>query len=621
MCDAISHRGPDEEGFWHSDRVSVGVRRLSIIDIPGGTQPVWVSPHHGIIFNGEIYNYRSLRKRLQEQGHVFSTLSDTEVILRLYQQEGIDFLSHLNGMFAICLMDLERGEVILARDRFGEKPLYYTNQSGCFYFASEIKALASGMPSMPALNQEALSHYLTLRFVPPPLTMWQGIHKLPPGQFITYDLNSRAYKTDTYWSLDFKAAPGDARRDYRSEFRDLFLPSVHQRILASDVPVGIMLSGGLDSALITLAAKESGHNSLHTFSIGYSDNQHSELGYAAQVAKYFGTQHHEVQYTQADFLDHLPDYIWDMDEPMGDSASIPLRHLCGFARGKVKVALTGEGADEMCGGYDLDHLARASDRYRRLFGWTPPRAFHLAALMQGRNSSRGRAFTTMAREGWGAYLTAGPDHPTNFWTEAEKNQLFPGLTTSRPTADLIRDWYRSARSPEPLDKYMSVMAQGWLTEDLLMKADKMSMRESLELRCPFLDYPLTEWAQQLPLEARVGNGRKGYTTKAALRHFGTNRLPEEILQRPKQGFPVPTYVWIHENLDKWLSLLQAPDSALRTRLGFHTGPAWGQQFRNTQGEYGLQKLWLLILLELWARRWLLEESREEVSKRIHKALG
>jgi asparagine synthase (glutamine-hydrolysing) len=609
MCAAIEHRGPDDEGYWHSDAVSVGMRRLSIIDLASGAQPIWISPTLGIVFNGEIYNYRCLREDLQNRGVTFATQSDTEVIVRLYQAYGTGFVERLSGMFAICIIDLEKRRLVFARDRFGEKPLYYADIGGRFYFASELKALMAGMPTLPAVDNEAVYHYLTLRFVPQPLTMWQDVHKLLPGHLLVYDLDRHRYRTERYWTVNFQAQPREAERDYLSEFKDLFYNSVNERILAADVPVGIFLSGGLDSTLITLAAKECGHNSLHSFSIGYADPNFSELNYAKQAARYFGTLHHEVQYTYEDFIGYLPHFVWDSDEPLGDSASIPLRYLARFARQKVKVTLTGEGADEMFGGYNLERFARDSDRRRRLLAGMPAPIFRLAGLLHGRGSPRGETFRRMSEQGWGAYITSTPAHPTHFWTAAEKAALFPSLSPSQSTADLIRGWYACASSSEPLDKYMTVLSQSWLVEDLLMKADKMSMRESLELRCPFLDHSMAEWAQALPVSLRVGSKKSEYMSKALLRLFSKGRIPDEIIHRPKQGFPVPTYEWLAPNIAKWTAFfIEAEDSGLRTLLGFSGDLKSTTESAAKGNVFAIQKIWLLLLLELWLRRWVLGEA-------------
>jgi asparagine synthase (glutamine-hydrolysing) len=608
MCAAIEHRGPDDSGFWHSDAISVGMRRLSIIDIETGAQPIWISPTLGIVFNGEIYNYRRLRKDMKRRGVSFDTHSDTEVILRMYREKGLAFVNELAGMFALCIIDLERGQMVLARDRFGEKPLYYADSGDRFYFASELKALVAGMREQPAIDKESVFHYLTLRFVPQPMTMWQGIKKLLPGHTLVHDFNEHRQHVEEYWKTTFYAGPLDTGRDYAREFEDLFFNSVNERILASDVPVGIFLSGGLDSTLITLAAKECGHNDINTFSIGYNDPAYSEFGYARQVAKYFGTKHHEVPYTWQDFTNYVDEFPWDTDEPLGDSASIPLRYLSRFARQRVKVTLTGEGADELFGGYDMEKMAKNVDENRRWLARCPGFTFRVASAICGRKSERGDTFSRMARNGWGAYLASSPAYPTHFWSDEEKRRLFSSFKDCPRTDDLVRQWYDNTGSAEPLDKYMTVLGQSWLVEDLLMKADKMSMRESLELRCPFLDPALAAWAQTLPMELRFGNKRSGYLSKALLKTFAKGRIPDSIIERPKQGFPVPTYQWIAPNIRRWSrSLFDPTDSAVRAVVGFSGALDSITEAASNGDTFAVQKMWLLVLLEIWFRRWVSDE--------------
>jgi asparagine synthase (glutamine-hydrolysing) len=616
MCEAISHRGPDDAGYWHSDNLFIGMRRLSIIDLDTGSQPIWITPSLGIVFNGEIYNYRRLRQELVDQGVTFDTHSDTEVILRLYREKGLDFVNHLNGMFAICIIDRERQRVVLARDRFGEKPLYFRDGEQRFSFASELKALLAGDETPPEINTQAISHYLTLRFVPQPMTMWDRVEKLLPGHLLIYDLSGHQYRTKRYWKTEFNAQPVDFGRDYVAEFQDRFYNAVNDRILAADVPVGIFLSGGLDSTLITLAAKECGHDSLHTFSIGYDDSEFSESGYARQVAEYFGTRHHQVNYTYEDFNRYWREFPWDSDEPLGDSASIPLRYLSRFARRYVKVTLTGEGADELFGGYDLENMARRVDRRRPWLSKIPRFGFRLASLLYAPRSDRGSALSRMSREGWGAYVASTPFHPTSFWSEAEKSRLFPRLAPTQDTNDLIRGWYDGIASAEPLDKYMTVLCQSWLVEDLLMKADKMSMSQSLELRCPFLDRDLATWAQTLPLNQRFGDTRSSYTSKALLRAFAKGKIPDSIINRPKQGFPVPTYQWIAPNIERWTrSILTSTDSEVRRLLGVSDTLESVTRAATKGDNFAIQKTWLLLLLEQWLRQWTRNEVRPLAPRR------
>ena len=303
MNRTIVHRGPDDAGLWATDGFAFAMRRLSIIDLTGGHQPIWSADGIGIIFNGEIYNYRVLRAELEASGYVFATHSDTEVILHLYQRDGLDMLQRLEGMFAICLYDRSRRRLHLIRDRFGVKPLYYAEIGGTFYFASEIKAILEVLPSRPDLNRQALHDYLTLRFVPAPNTVWCGIWKLPPAHRLTYGIGAGLQPPERYWQLDFAASEVEPGRDYPAEFSGLFLSAVEKRLVAADVPVGVLLSGGLDSSAVSAAAVELGHKDFHTFSVAFAEGgQYDETPYARAVAAHIGSQHHEVPIDREAFI-------------------------------------------------------------------------------------------------------------------------------------------------------------------------------------------------------------------------------------------------------------------------------------------------------------------------------
>ena len=385
MNAAIVHRGPDDEGLWATDGFAFAMRRLSIIDLAGGHQPMWSDDGVGIIFNGEIYNYRALRAELQASGYVFATHSDTEVILHLYRRDGLDMVRRLEGMFAICLYDRARGQLRLIRDRFGVKPLYYGQHDGTFYFASEIKAILQVLPRRPEVNRQALHDYLTLRFVPGPDTVWNGIRKLPPAHSLTYDLRSGSQTSECYWRMDFAAADVDSKRDYLAEFSDLFLAAVEKRLLAADVPVGVLLSGGLDSSAVSAAAVELGHKNFHTFSVAFADGgEYDETPYARAVAEHIGSRHHEVVIDRDSFVSFLPEMVRSSDEPLADLASVPLHFVSRLARNDVKAVLSGEGSDELLAGYNFDRLGRALHFLESIERWLPARARQAAGPHSGR---------------------------------------------------------------------------------------------------------------------------------------------------------------------------------------------------------------------------------------------
>ena len=601
MIDTIRHRGPDDEGFFAADNVAFGMRRLSIIDLAGGHQPIATERGTVIVFNGEIYNHNDLRAGLEARGHRFRTRSDTEVIVRLYDERGLDGLQRLDGMFAICLYDPVARQLHLVRDRLGKKPLYYGRQGNLFCFGSELKALLAALPERPALNRQAVHDYLTLRYVPGPDSVWQGLRKLEPGCVLTLDLDGSGRTAERrYWSIGFASAEPDPARDYVAEFEKLFLDAVEKRLLAADVPVGVLLSGGLDSSAVAAAAVELGHKAFQTFSVAFADDKESdERGYARQVAGRFGLPHREIVIDHRQFVDFLPRLVTFADEPLADLASVPLAFVCGLAVRHVKVVLSGEGSDEILAGYDLENLARRLDQLRRLAPLAPRSLLDL--LLRIGAAGPDSVIAGLARGGVGGLLRHRATHITRLWTEAEKARLWGDGPARRSTIDLIRGWYGEAESPRPLDQLQQVYCRSWLVEDLLAKADRMSMAHSLELRCPFLDHRLVEWAACLPLDWKVGGPRSGYVSKRILRRFAEKRLPVAIVSRPKQGFPTPASRWLQGPLKDW-----AAERLRHGRLNslFDVRQAEAQLAAAVAGDgAAASKIWVLLILDQWLEAW------------------
>ena len=599
----IEHRGPDDHGSWAMDNAAVAMRRLSIIDLAGGHQPMVTDDGVVIVFNGEIYNYRILREELQKAGYRFRTSSDTEVILNLYHRAGITGLERLEGMFGICIVDTRHAVAHLVRDQVGIKPLYYGMQQGRFYFASEIKAILAGMPAKPEINSQAISNYLTLRYVPGPDTVWSGIHKLLPGHRLTYRLTDGTWSVERYWRYRFASEPLDAGRDYEREFKERFLGAVESHLLSSDVPVGVLLSGGLDSSAVAAASVELGIRGLHTFSVGFRDGgEFSELPYAREVAKHIGAHHHEVVIGQKEFIGFLEDFVWYMDEPQADLAGIPLHSVSHLAHEHVKVVLSGEGADEILAGYDLEKLAELADRRQRTHGWVPRSMFRLAARFF--RGQRALTLRTMGEEGWSGFIKAWSVEGRAHWNDDEKQTLWRGSLPAQNTGELILSWFDDTSSPLPIDKAQQVSCGDWLVEDLLMKADKMTMANSIELRVPYLDRSLVEWAQTLPLRWKVGDRANQYVSKYILRSYASKRLPRSIVERPKSGFPVPAYQWLQGDLGTWArDRLQKSDSGLGRWIRTSTVAPTLHAARSGNMA-AAHKTWLLIVLDAWARRWL-----------------
>lgn len=607
MNEAITHRGPDDDGVWSEDGFGFGMRRLSIIDLSGGHQPMWDDASKlGLVFNGEVYNYRSVRHQLDKHERVhWQTQSDTEVVLKSLSTLGTDAISKWNGMFAVAAWDRKQKELLLIRDRMGVKPLYYYWDGRTLLFASEIKAiLASGLVER-RLNLQSVWDYLTFRYVPGPDSIWQGIRKLPPGHLLRLRYGGEPLE-ECYWNSPVIAEERSENGDSSDqEFKELFLDAVELRLVASDVPVGVFLSGGLDSSAIAAAAVELGHKNFHTFSVGFKQGGvFSELEYARQMARHVNSQHHEVVIDQKNFLELLPETVYASDEPLADLTLVPLLALSKAAQKHVKVVLSGEGSDEILAGYDLNLFETKWKRVRGLqrfasplvhatagFGrYVLPDAVHLKALK-------------MSRLPLGRWNIVDLPHISRYFDQIEKESLWPDADYL-PSDRILKKDYEAAVSEDPLQQLLSVYQKSWLVEDLLMKADKATMAASLEARTPFLDYRLVEWANCQPNSVKINklDGRRPQT-KFVLRRFCESRIPRTLLNRPKLGFPVPAYKWLEGGLDGFISdVLKSPSTII--------GRAFEQKQidlltrRAREGESSAQhRMWLLVILELWLREW------------------
>lgn len=607
MNGAIVHRGPDDDGTWAEDGFAFGMRRLSIIDLSGGKQPIWDDKTgNGIVFNGEVYNYRSLKKDLMDKGvGSWKTESDTEVVLKTLIRFGTDGIAGLNGMFGFALWDPKKESLLLARDRMGVKPLYYYWDGKTFLFASEIKAiLASGLVER-RINKQAMWDYLTYRYVPGTESIWQNIYRLEPGHLMRIKAGGEP-EIERYWFCDVVADEDETFSEERAdeEFATLFLDAVELRLVASDVPVGVFLSGGLDSSAIAAAAVELGHSNFHTFSVGFdTGGYYSELSYAKQVAEHVGARYHEIVLGREDFLRMLPEIVVACDEPMADLSVIPVLALSRLAREHVKVVLSGEGSDEVLAGYQFDEAQRAWDRVRRLQR-LPGAALRIgASLSRFGPSGLHRKAEKVAGDPLERWNRLQLPHITINFGQQEKKELWPG-ETRLDSLRVLAAQYEGALSKDPLQQMLSVYQKDWLVEDLLMKADKASMAASLEARTPFLDYRLVQWANRQPNQVKVKRlDRSRYETKSVLRRFCQGRVPRTIIDRPKRGFPDPANVWLKDGLGHW---------AEDTLLG--PGSASGAIFdraailnvladAKSGNEPAANRIWSLIVLEYWLKAW------------------
>ena len=597
MCAAIVHRGPDDEGVRASGAVGLGMRRLSIIDLAGGHQPihnedktVW------IVFNGEIYNFPELREGLVKRGHTFYTHSDTEVIVHLYEELGADCIAKLRGMFAIALYDERRQTLLLARDRLGKKPLYYAQTDGRLYFGSEIKTILAVAPELSSnINTRALLQYFSLQYIPDPNSAYRDIAKLPPGHLLEYKGGEVSIRQ--YWNLPaYGTARVESEQECLDELERQLAEAVRVRLI-SDVPLGALLSGGVDSSVVVGLMARASSSPVKTFSIGFGKQDYNEAPYARAVAEKFGTEHHEfvVEANVTETLEHLTGM---MEEPFGDSSMIPTYHVSRIAREHVTVALTGDGGDELFAGYDRYpvHLDRMS--YERIPAWIGG-AFRKTIYPALGPSFKGRRFLFNASlRGGDRYL----DTVGFLTTDRERNLFSEDFLTAANGTDVIgevRRFYAEANAPDRISRLLYLDTKSYLTGDVLTKVDRMSMATSLEVRCPILDHVLIDWVTSLPSEWKYRNGVRKYLLRKLAERLGVPGL-----NRPKQGFAMPlTHWWKGELRETLLPILLEPKTLQRGYLNPSAVRQLVNEHLSGRRDYG-QELWLLLIFELWHRNFL-----------------
>jgi asparagine synthase (glutamine-hydrolysing) len=614
MVRVLAHRGPDGEGTYHADLrrlpgrgvgcgVTLGHRRLAIIDLARGKQPM--SNEDGtlwIVFNGEIYNFRELRRRLEGAGHRFGTDSDTEVILHLYEDEGLKFLDHLNGMFALALWDTQRQWLILARDRLGEKPLVYRLESGRLLFASELKSLLE-VPGVPRqLDPQALDAYLTYKYVPHPGTIFQGISKLPPAHAAVY--RDGRLELWRYWTPDLQSEADRPRAQYAEELRETLTSAVRMR-LESDVPLGAFLSGGIDSTIIVGLMQKLSREPVRTFTIGFPVPEYDETRYARMAAERFGTVHEEFR-VEPNAVEVLPKLVWHYDEPFADNSAVPTWYLSQVTRQHVTVALTGDGGDELFAGYPRYRaawLAAWFDRWpaliRRLaagrfWQWLPASPRHKSFFR------RFKRFVAVLNEPplrryleWVAVFTEGRR------AELYSDEFLGALPDVDPLEFLGGEAARCA-GRDPVTSFSLIDLTTYLPGDLMTKVDVASMAHGLETRPPLLDHRVVELAAGMPLRHKFRFGRG----KRILMEAFADLLPKGIRNRSKMGFGVPMDHWFRGPLaDLTREVLLDPRTlgrgwfrpeAVRGLIEAHLSGRFDHSYR----------LWSLLVLELWQRRWV-----------------
>jgi asparagine synthase (glutamine-hydrolysing) len=600
MTDEMAHRGPDQSGFFASDAFSLGHRRLSIIDLSEhGRQPM--ANETGtlqMVFNGEIYNFQELRRDLEAKGHRFRSRSDSEVILHAYEDSGAEVLRRLRGMFAFAIWDSRDQSLFLARDRIGIKPVYYYHQPGRFAFASEIKALLLD-PAVPrALNHQALYHYLGFEFVPAPLTMFEHIAKLPAGHYLTF--RNGEVRTERYWDLSFEPpAKPPAFGEAVERIRTLLDEAVKSH-LVSDVPLGVFLSGGLDSSALVAMMRRHISGPLRTFTIGYPDKSFSELDYAKIVSDYFQTEHHILMIESVTRAD-IEKALWHLDEPMTDLSTVPLYLICRKAREHVTVCLSGEGGDESFAGYDRFKASRFDRAYRLLPGLLRRHVISAAFERLPDQAQKKGLINIVKRFLQGSDLPAegrhlrwqyfsSPELDAKLYTDA-----FRGRVAMDPFA-FVRQHDARCDARDRVNREIYLDMRFMMTESVLMKVDKMSMANSLEVRVPLLDHVYAEYAASLP-----GNWKlKGFQTKHILRASLKGLLPDSIVFRGKQGYSLPVKNLIRDQLKDYMIELLNDSAVIRENLNLdHVNRLIREHLAMTHNHNHV--LWALINVANWDR--------------------
>jgi asparagine synthase (glutamine-hydrolysing) len=590
MGTRLAHRGPDDEGYYEEGPLGLAHKRLTILDTSRrGRQPMFTEDGQlAITFNGEVYNFLELRAELEARGQKFQTQTDTEVILRLYQVEGEAMLAKLNGMFAFAIWDRRAKCLFVARDRLGIKPLYYTEGADGLVFASEVKALLAVSPERPRVNLEMLDAYMSVGYVPTERTLFAGIEKLQPGWCLKADADGIHLRQ--YWDLKPETEEMSEAECMRRSL-DLLRDSVRLQ-LRSDVPLGVFLSGGVDSSAVVALMHEMGIRDIKTFTVAYDFGpEFDETRWARMVARRFNTDHHEVFVKPQEFRDFIPSLVWHMDEPVTESAAISLYYVSRLAREHVVVVLSGEGSDEVFGGYPIYKYMQELERYRRL---PEPLRRALVNPLLDRMGGKWKKYTELSNHPLPQRYTG-----VSFYETRLKESLYRpevrSLFNGSAMPGLVGRYYEGTEDLDPLLRMMVLDVKSWLPDDLLIKADKMTMATSVELRVPFLDHRVVELGGSIPPRYRV----KGWETKYILKKALEPYLPKEILYRGKMGFPTPLAHMFKGELRGYVEEVLGSDRFL-DRGYFRPEAVRGLMAEHAAGERDHHRvLWQLLVLEEW----------------------
>jgi len=609
MASVLAHRGPDDHGIYVDGPVGIGHQRLSIIDIsPAGHQPM--SNEDGsiwIVFNGEIYNFEELRMELQGKGHVFTSHTDTETIIHLYEEEDTDCLNRLRGMFAFAIWDSTKQRLFIARDRVGKKPLVYAVTDDAIIFASEIKALLQDPSVTAEVDCEALHHYLTYQYVPSPWTMFKGIRKLPPAHSLVVEREK--ITTRQYWQLSYaQKLTLPTLGDYVEQFMDVFTEAVKIR-LRSDVPLGAFLSGGIDSSATVAVMSQFANRAIKTFSIGFDVSEYNETTFAAMVAKKFNTDHTEF-IVNPDAISILPKLVWHYNEPFADSSAIPTYYVSKLTREHVTVALNGDGGDESFAGYERYIADKLAGYYEKIPCIAREHIIKRCLSFVPHQENRNSFFRRLKRFVNG--ISEKAERRYVRWICGFDNEMkndlysaaFAEKTAAIDSVDLIVNWYAKADASAFLDKTLFVDVKSYLPDDLLVKVDIASMANSLEARSPFLDHKLMEFAAALPPHLKLNGIQSKYLLKKAF----SSVLPRSVLYRKKMGFGVP--------IDRWLrnELKELTYQILLEKRTVERGLFKEQAVRMLIDEHMLKRadnsyrIWALLFMEVWYRMFIDKRS-------------
>jgi asparagine synthase (glutamine-hydrolysing) len=618
MLDTIRHRGPDDEGVVHTKGATLGHRRLSIIDLTGGHQPMANADESlWLVFNGEIYNYRDQRERLESAGHQFRTQSDSEVLIGLYAEHGVRCVDFLRGMFAFAIWDTQRQEVFLARDHLGQKPLYYAKLDNQFIFSSEIKGLLAAAPELAELDPEALDQYFSLRVIASPRSMFRRIRKLPPGHSLTFS-RAKGLEVRRYWKPDYEPKHAGSDAELVDALEAEVIDSLRHHMI-SDVPVGAFMSGGLDSTLVVaMLMKHVVDQPLRTFSMGLPYRQFDEAPYARMVAERYGTAHHERVETPS-LIAHLPTLVWHLDEP-SDPLSVCSYLIAGMAREEVKVVVGGDGGDELFGGYDRYYGNRYASYYARL----PESLRRLVIGPVLKHLPDGRWYKAVGHQlKWLhrlSFLSGAERYAASlgyFYFRSELREAIYGpemqdrLATLDPYAS-IREPFDAARARDLLDQMLYADTQVRLPDHSVMILDRMTMAHSLEARSPFMDHRLAEFSARLPVRMKV----RGRSLRYIQYRLAERYLPDEVIRRPKQGFSSALPYMLRDEYAKLnQSMLQRSELASDGLLNQQAIDALVDEQKRGKADHG-NRLWLLINAEIWYRMFLKGQSRDDLSRQL-----